>query len=346
MESSQQTEFMHLDVLIPGLFDGLANWPSNQNQGKQSTALGWLLSHGNFSRQDAIGFEVSLWRCFDPELKQGDELPVAALRTNCSDTPSICSDPVHLQIGVTEVELLSGPDLMLSQTESDEIVTLLSDYFKEEGFRFMLDENGLGILLLNKKANIKTTALSLVPGRLLAEKLPSGPDHSSWHQLSNEIQMLFHGAAFNQKREAAGKLPVNTLWFWGAGELVRPLKSDYQYIVSDDPLAELFAKRTDTKIISVPESVDELFEIMPDGRTLLVLDKLLAYSQKNDYLGWARQLEKYEQHWFKPLTDNIKNKMIKSISILTSTGERFDYLSHHRWWFWRKEYDLQDWINR
>ena len=77
-----------------------------------------------------------------------------------------------------------------------------------------------------------------------------------------------------------------------------------------------------------------------------MLDKLLAYSQKNDYLGWARQLEKYERQWFKPLADNIKNKMIKSISILTSTGERFDYLPHHRWRFWRKERDLQDWINR
>lgn len=346
LESSLQAKSTHLDILIPGLFDGLTNWPENRNQAKQKTALGWLLSRGNFSRQDATGFEVSLWRCFDPELKQGDELPVAALRTKNSDTPSLCADPVHLQIGVTDAELFFGSDLMLSQAESEEIMMLLNNFLKEDDLRFNLDENGWGTLLLDKHADIKTTALSLVPGRLLTEKLPSGLDQSRWHKLSNEIQMLLHGAAFNQRREAAGKLDINTLWFWGGGELVRPLKSDYQLIVSDDDLAKLLANRTDTEIISVPESIDELREIVFDGSVLLVLDKLLAYSQKNDYLGWARQLEQYEQQWFKPLEQNLRTKAVKSSSILTSTGECFDYLSRHRWRFWRKEHDLQNWINR
>lgn len=346
MESSQQVVSRHLDILIPGLFEGLASWPENRNQDKQTTGLGWLLSYGNFSRQNTIGSEVNLWRCFDPELKQGEELPVAALRINNPGTHSLCADPVHLQIGVTDVELFSGPDLMLSQTESEEMITLLNDFFKDDDFRFMLDENSWGTLLLDRKAKIRTTALSLVPGRLLTEKLPSGPDQSRWHKLSNEIQMLFHDAAFNQQRETAGKLPINTLWFWGGGELVRPLKSDYQLIVSDDDLAKLLAKRTDTRIISEPESIDELFEIMPDGKILLILDELLAYSQNNDYLGWTRQLEQHEQQWFQPLKENVRTKLIKTFSILTSTGERFDYLPHHRWRFWRKERDLQDWINR
>jgi len=337
---------LHLDVLIPGLFEGLSHWPENHEIAVSILALPALLSRANFNRQSITGFEPALFHCFDPELTLGEELPVAALRPGMTDKPVMCADPVHMEIGTTGINLIAGNDLKLTQAELAEMAELLNNFLQAENCRISFDQDGGGILQLPEWADVHTTALSAVGGQLLTEKLPLGPDQAWWHKLGNEIQMLLHNTAFNQEREAAGKLPVNTLWFWGGGELTRPLKPRYQLICSDHPFAKSLARQSDTEIISILESKPRLLQTTSKLKVLLVLDELLAYSQADDYLGWTEQMTLYDQQWFRPLKKALENAAIKSLSIKSTTGECFDLYPYHRWRFWRGQRALKSWIKQ
>lgn len=332
-----------LEILLPGLFEGLRSWPENRQDVERQTALDWFLSHSNRSSLHVAGYEEALWRCFDPDLENDDELPVAALRTDWMKG-ALCADPAHLQIGVTDVELLAGPDLMLSETDRHALSELLNELLQAEGIRFVLDENGWGTLLLDRSPDIRTTPLSAVSGSMLAGKIPAGPEKTKWNRLGNEIQMLLHAADFNRSREADGKPAVNTLWFWGAGELVRRPQPNFRLVVSDNHLAGLLAEKTATPVMPVPDSAGSLVEKSMQGKTLLVLDALLPFSQKNDYLGWMQQLARYDQQWFRPLKEMALQGKMKTLGILTSSGECFFWSSRHRWRFWRRHKHLGNWI--
>jgi hypothetical protein len=49
------------------------------------------------------------------------------------------------------------------------------------------------------------------------EFLPAGEDSATYRTLQSEIEMALHEHAANLEREAAGLLPVNSLWLWGGG---------------------------------------------------------------------------------------------------------------------------------
>ncbi|MEO6271072.1 MAG: hypothetical protein ABIP08_12300, partial [Lautropia sp.] len=52
-------------------------------------------------------------------------------------------------------------------------------------------------------------------GRNVAGYLPDGPDQRRFRKLLNEIQMSWHEHPVNQEREAAGALPINSIWLSG-----------------------------------------------------------------------------------------------------------------------------------
>lgn len=49
------------------------------------------------------------------------------------------------------------------------------------------------------------------------EFLPDGDYSAEYRTLQSEIEMALHDHAANLEREAAGHLPVNSLWLWGGG---------------------------------------------------------------------------------------------------------------------------------
>lgn len=49
------------------------------------------------------------------------------------------------------------------------------------------------------------------------EHLPRGGDAEPLAQIINSAQMLFRNHPVNQAREAAGRLPANSIWLWGQG---------------------------------------------------------------------------------------------------------------------------------
>jgi len=68
------------------------------------------------------------------------------------------------------------------------------------------------------------------------EYLPVGKDSASFRTLQSEIEMALHEHAANLEREAAGQLPVNSLWLWGGGTAPEQIIRPQPPLFSDDGL--------------------------------------------------------------------------------------------------------------
>ena len=331
-----KTTKRQLSIVLPGLFEGLQRWPENISEYGAAPGLLWLLSRSSKYCHSHSGFERTLLHGFSSSLTASEELPIAILRSDSDDQAVLCADPVSLELGVSELALVHGRALELTAEEIDELSQYLNEFFEHEQMQWRLDENGYGVIQLDNFTMLSTTPLSSVSGEIFTAKLPQGQEQAKWHQLGNEIQMLLHDSAFNQRRLAEDKLPINSLWFWGAGHKKPEFDAHYNSIIADDQFSKLLATCVDKTVTTVPESFLALDGQIEDGHTLIVLDQLWSLSQKNDYLGWIRQLELYDKLWFQPLLKNLYREHFVSIIIRASTGEMFTYKPYHRFRFWRR----------
>ena len=141
-------------------------------------------------------------------------------------------------------------------------------------------------------------ALGSDRGRCARSFLPTGEDAMRWHQLFNGIQMLLHAHPLNEAREARGELPINSLWLWGAGGQLEPLRKIYDFAGSDDVLAEMFAAAADIPFAAMPAKWNE---DSVAGRQLLVWTGLRSALQQGDLAAWRSALQDFENGYAQPL---------------------------------------------
>jgi hypothetical protein len=154
------------------------------------------------------------------------------------------------------------------------------------------------------------------------EFLPGGKNSAAYRTLQSEIEMALHDHAANLEREAAGLLPVNSLWLWGGGtapeKVIRPqpplfsedgLLRGYWYsataVVESWPgtIAKCLEKSVAGFVAEVPEfdynrellesCLHELYLALKSGRlnslTLLFRDGLRAHVRRSHAVRvWRR----------------------------------------------------------
>ena len=67
-------------------------------------------------------------------------------------------------------------------------------------------------------------------------------DARRWRVLASEAQVLLHNHPHNAARAAAGRVPINALWFWGGGVLPDAIAGAAPTLYSDDPLLHGIAR--------------------------------------------------------------------------------------------------------
>jgi hypothetical protein len=171
--------------------------------------------------------------------------------------------------------------------------------------------------------------------------LPRGEDAQRWISLLNEVQMLFHQSAVNRRRAAAGKPEVNSLWFWGGGEMPeRPRAAGFARVVADHPLARGLGAWA-----SVPLRPGATGEPLPppsdvvDG-TLVVLPGLLFPVLDVDPVSWKQAMETLDRA-LTPWIDALRRRGIAALSLYPCNGRR--YVIDRRPWrrFWRRRTPLR-----
>ena len=249
------------------------------------------------------------------------------------------ADPVHLQLQREQLVLLTNMEI--SAGEAGQLCAALNEYFAGQDMEFLAPHPQRWYVRLDRLPDIETVPLSQADGRNVHGLLPKGKEAAHWHRVFNEVQMLLFAHPVNEAREARGELPVNSLWLWGGGcGTSVPLRKTYDFVSSDEVLAEMFASAAGIPFSSWQE---QWRAEKNSGRQLLVWTGLRSALQRGDLDAWRAALQKFETGYAQPLWQALRAGKISQLQVDVLGGERVRHLLLTRadaWAFWRRTKSL------
>lgn len=152
------------------------------------------------------------------------DLPTAAVSFLADSTEPppgflMHADPLRLLPDRDSLLAFDCADEGLDADEAGDLIDAFNGHFSDEGLRLLSGSSGRLYLQCDDVPDLRTTPLFTVLGRHIDRYLPAGRDSGRWRGLLNEVQMLCHGLALNQRREQLGQPAVSGLWFSGGGLL-------------------------------------------------------------------------------------------------------------------------------
>lgn len=324
MPASPRIAAMHVQLLVPDLLSPvLRNTPSGAPR-LPSAEL--LFARG---RRQPAGLLMEDWLKSRYGLPTPGDAGLAACSLLGEALPPgtdawMRADPVHLKVGVDAMMLADCGMFSLENEEAQALVAHLSQHFGDRlavvaphPRRWYVRAAGLPPL--------HTHALAEVRGGSIAGRMPEGEASAQWRSLMNEAQMALHEHPVNQAREARGELPVNSIWLWGVGELIKPEAQPFDLVLSDDPLPRGLATASGAQSGPLPANaihwLSRLNEAPHTGRVLIVLDALRSASAYGDAQAWWDQVCSMEADWFAPLLAALRTRHIGMLSVHACTPD-------------------------
>lgn len=245
------------------------------------------------------------------------------------------ADPVHVQM--QREQLILQPEVCLSESEAAQLCADLNGHFLIDGLNFFAPHPQRWYLRLDAPTDMVSYPPSQVGGRNLRAFMPHGKDALRWHQVFNEIQMLFFEHPVNQARVARGELPINSVWLWGGGVATEKLARPFARIVGDSPLVEAFAQATSIPYTALPLDAEQ-YSSGSEAEVLIVWDGLRRALQQGDLHAWRDSLQALEQSCAAPLWRALRSGHIARLTLDVMHGgmaRRFVLTRNAVWKFWR-----------
>jgi hypothetical protein len=149
-----------------------------------------------------------------------------------------------------------------------------------------------------------------------------------WYKLINEMQMFMHQHEINRNRIESGLLPINSLWFWGAGNLSKLAAANINWYC-DDPLLKQFAAVANINCATLDD-----FRTLGIDCDSLVIDLSLLEALKSSHESKLQELlSNIEERLFKSVLKLVRERqcVLRLIS-----GSQFDLkmtaYSTFQWW--------------
>ncbi len=253
------------------------------------------------------------------------------------------ADPVHLRIHADRVVLADASRLSITADEAGQLVATLNAHFAQSDITFHAPRPDRWYARLEAAPALRTTPTAEVAGLSIESCLPTGDEQARWRSIFNETQMLLHEHPCNQRREQRGELPVNSLWFWGAGTHSRP-PARYAAVWSDDPAARGLAEASGASSRPLPQHCAHFVqcaggaEFERDALHLVVLPPVPG-AIYGDVEAWHAAVEQIEQAWFAPLLDGTLAGALPGITLDAlgpRRGLRVHFARPHRLRLWRR----------
>lgn len=231
--------------LVPGLLGPLASHDGLP----RLSHLELLLARAD-REAGASDFEHAAFALFGLPVAPGEYPPSAALcfAFESQSRPEgwwLHADPVHLCPDRDGLLVFDNRALNVAPTEAAECVAAFNAHFAADGLRLFAPVPGRWYLQADAAPEIASPPLSVVTGHDLNRLLPQGARRAYWHGLLNEVQMLFHGLAVNQRREQHGSAAISGLWLSGAGQLPARTVSTISEVNGGDLLTDALAANAD-----------------------------------------------------------------------------------------------------
>lgn len=297
--------------------------PANAAATRDPAFANWL-AHGDRLPDVAGSRDAALRRVFR---FAGAAIPVAALRHHAVANDAgigawLAADPAYVRSEATGARLLQCPIEDLSAEEAEHLAHALRPLLGDAGTPLAVDTPHAWCAHLPGGAPpVEFTPPAYALGADLLDGLPAGEAGRSWRRLFNEVQVTLHAHPVNVARTAAGKVPVNAVWFWGVGALPAPVDTDLKFMASTDAVVHGLAKATSLACVD-PEGLARqgLDACGTEGDALLDLDMRVQI----DTAAWLPVFRTW-----------LRKRRFDAIDLTFADGERFRVRHIHRLRFWR-----------
>ncbi len=331
-----------ITLFIPGLFgpdilihpDDLPDLP----------ALNWLLSRGEQQTLTPLSPSYALCELFGLKKQEATDLPIAAISRLSDDNQHpegiwLRADPVHVSADRDGLILMDQNRFNLSQRDAVALAADINRVLEPHGLILEVPVPYRWYVRVKEPQEIQTTPLDLIVGKDILPFMPQGDDRINWIQLLNEVQMTLHMSDVNQLREQNKQLPINSVWFWGYGELPKIIDRQWSFITSDEMLAKGLSMVAATPFEELPDSYDLIKKHDANYNGLIVINAFQRFIYYHDLEGWLEALISYEQNWFLPLRKALKNKTLDRLNIRT-TRYSINLDNSARYKLWRKKKNI------
>ncbi len=226
------------------------------------------------------------------------------------------ADPAHIRPDINGARLLGiGRMLGLDASDSEALLPALRPMFGDAGFELSAPHPTRWYVRLPREAQLPSFA---TPEQALGDDVfahrADGAAARRWRALESEVQITLHNHPHNAARLAAGRVAINSLWFWGGGVLPDSMTSAAPTLYSDDALLRGVAAVGKLSCMPMTHTVD--FEA----------DGLLDLRAQRDP---AHVLEQ----WLMPTMQAARRC---DVVLDFADGTTLALRPNQRWRFWRK----------
>lgn len=305
-----------------------------------------LLSRAGCEQSEIIHPLHGLFQLMGISLEVNQDPPIAAVTAYADGLPGhsgwwLRADPVYLQADRHQAFLLASDELQLTDNEAGQLITTINNHFANDGWSINAPQPQRWYLQRDTASQITTTPLIDVMGRDIHSHLPQGEDGPYWHRVLNELQMLLYEHPVNQQREVEGRLPVNSIWFWGSGSMPTKVTSSWDKVVSDDFVVQSLAQHGDLDT----ESLENVKPDQLEGRILMVINDCYELVRAGDVFGWLNILEILQNNVLVPLKTLIGQKHCRALTLIPANGHAYYVTDKNLRCFWRRHKSLQSFLS-
>ena len=326
-----------LTVFIPGLL-GLVRELAPEDI-PAVPSIEYIFARGTVQQRPAANFTDTLCLLFNSPASGERDAPIAAISQLVDDNKPgqeiwMRADPVHLAADREGVVLMDDTSFTLDQHDALVLAGDIRDILADNGLMLEVPTTNRWYVRLTGQPDLKTTPVHEVVGRDMHQFMPAGNEKQQWTRLINEIQMTLHASELNENRQQRGELPVNSVWFWGAGALPDRSVHNWTRVFTDDVNAHGFAMHTDTRCDVLPEHANQLIEQLADNdRALVVMSFGLRHAQYHDFEGWLDFIKYLEEFWFVDLLKFTRSGELEELNIISKKRLiKFDKHSFYKIW--------------
>ncbi len=236
------------------------------------------------------------------------------------------ADPAHVRADINAVRMLACGNLGLTRDETEALLMPLRPLFGDAGFPISAPVPERWYLHLPRESKLpEFVEPETVLGDDLYEHLPAGDLGRRWRALLNEAQVILHNHPVNAERIARGALPVNSVWFWGAGVLPDAVHMTADAVFSSAVDLAGLAALAGLRLAPPPANLAAL-ETATQGQIGRVLIDLRPC---RDPAGLARD-------WLLPALAGLAKKRIVELRLDFADGSRLCLTRGQRWRLWRR----------
>ena len=333
-------------LVIPGLFYRFSGVNDQDLKSLGLDPLLCLLSRASKLNEAKYHYQFAqhqqwLYRLFGAQ-PTSPAIPYAPLSALWEGLPAdqggwMRADPVHLHPDIHSLILQDPSDLQVQPHEQEMIIKYLTPLLEDIGVIVHTPHPQRWYFqFTNHVPQLRCVPVDEAVGRPINTLLPQGEDARQWHVLFNEIQMLLSALPLNQARQRTGRLPINSLWFWGSGVLPTFNKQPFDLCIGDSPLLKFIMSASGREFKPMNQGLTTLAQYQYP----MILDETLYRAcLGNDGMRWLDALKHCTDHLIAPLLDLLRHKQIQSLHLISDA--KYSYRCSHRqirsFWQWNNQ---------